>query len=58
MMLSIEQTKREREKQIRDLLSVSTDAEKSQIEAGRHAGRQLRRELEDQEQEGAPSAFD
>lgn len=52
----IEQTERERERQLKRLLAVSTDAEKSKIEVGRHAGRQLRRELESQEQEGAPSA--
>ena len=51
-MLNKEQTEQERKKQIEDLLSVSTDAEKSQIEVGRHAGQQLRRELESQEPKG------
>ena len=55
-MLNKERTEQERKKQIEDLLSVSTDAEKTQIEAGRRAGRQLRRELEDQNQKGTPSA--
>lgn len=41
-----DETDREREKQIGGLLAVSTPKEQEQIEAGREAGRTLRRELE------------
>ena len=56
MMLNEEQTKQKREQQIKELLDTSTEDEKQAIERGRRTGRRLRKELEDQDQKGTPSA--